>query len=283
MYSYWLSRGAYSISNYNINRDYKIKKIISRAHGYDLYEERNPTRYLPFRNFISSNLDEIHFISEHGLDYFKNKYKFSNVNLKEHISRLGTFNPNELRKKIYDKNKICVASCSSIIDVKRLDLIIDILANLNLNLKWIHIGDGKLYNEMKKKAEEKLKNKEYEFLGYVENKEILSTFINYDVDFFINMSDSEGVPVSIMEAISLGIPVIARDVGGISELVDENTGLLIKNVNNIAQVSNEISTEIEKRIIDVDYYRIKHKECINKWKEKFDAEVNYENFFSDLI
>ena len=32
---------------------------------------------------------------------------------------------------------------------------------------------------------------------------------------FINMSDSEGVPVSIMEALSIGIPVIARAVGGI--------------------------------------------------------------------
>lgn len=42
------------------------------------------------------------------------------------------------------------------------------------------------------------------------------------------MSDSEGIPVSIMEAMSFGIPVIARNVGGMSEIVNEENGLLLE-------------------------------------------------------
>ena len=48
-----------------------------------------------------------------------------------------------------------------------------------------------------------------------------------DFDLFVNMSLSEGIPVSIMEAISFGIPIIATNVGGNAEIVNDETGVLI--------------------------------------------------------
>ena len=44
------------------------------------------------------------------------------------------------------------------------------------------------------------------------------------VDLFLTVSANEGIPVSIMEAQSFGIPVIATDVGGISEIVNNVNG-----------------------------------------------------------
>ena len=46
-------------------------------------------------------------------------------------------------------------------------------------------------------------------MGEVENKEAKAFFLNNAVDFFINASESEGVPVSIMEAMSASVPAIA--------------------------------------------------------------------------
>ena len=62
LYSYWLSRPAYAISYYRMTHmdDPRIRHIISRAHGYDLYVERNGVHYLPFRQTINSYLDSIH-------------------------------------------------------------------------------------------------------------------------------------------------------------------------------------------------------------------------------
>ncbi|NJK95527.1 MAG: glycosyltransferase [Bacteroidales bacterium] len=44
---------------------------------------------------------------------------------------------------------------------------------------------------------------------------------------FLNTSLSEGVPVSVMEALSFGLPVIATDVGGTGELINDEVGMLI--------------------------------------------------------
>ncbi|WP_051572296.1 glycosyltransferase [Ruminiclostridium cellobioparum] len=283
MYSFWLTRGAYAIANYNVTRKSNLKKIVSRAHGYDLYEERNLTRYLPFRDFIDINLDEIHFISGHGLNYFTQRYISTTLSSIKNISRLGTYNPYEKRKKIIEKDKVCIASCSSIIPVKRLDLIIDIIANIDLPVTWIHIGTGSQKSEIETYAAEKLKGKEYNFLGHIDNSEILRTYERYDVDFFINTSDSEGVPVSIMEAISMGIPVIARNVGGNSEIVEANTGYLINNIDNMKNVYNQVNTIIKQRLDNnLDKYSIRSQRSISLWKLQYDADKNYDLFFSKM-
>ena len=55
--------------------------------------------------------------------------------------------------------------------------------------------------------------------GHLDNNEIFNMYKNNSYDYFITLSESEGLPVSIMEAISCGIPVIATAVGGITEIV----------------------------------------------------------------
>ena len=57
IYSMWLSRPAYAAALMNLERDPKVKAIVSRAHGFDIYKERIDIQYLPFRKFIAENLD----------------------------------------------------------------------------------------------------------------------------------------------------------------------------------------------------------------------------------
>lgn len=279
LYSYWLSRGAYAISTWNCHRNNDIAKIVARAHGYDLYSSRNKADYLPFRNYINENIDEIHFISEAGMEYFKHSTNTEKPKSLKYVSRLGTFNPLKYKKKILSKDTICIASCSSIIPVKRLDIIIDIVSRLEIPIRWIHIGDGYLYDDIKKYAKEKIVQQKFQFLGAINNSEILKTLIENDVDFFINMSDSEGIPVSIMEALSVGIPIIARNVGGVSEIVSSKNGLLIENVNESLTL---IKYEIESRFENIDKYVIKSETCISIWNSLYNGESNYNAFFCKL-
>lgn len=275
LYSYWLSRGAYAISYYKNQNQKKdlIITTISRAHRYDLYEERNDLNYLPFRKYINDNLDKIYFISKDGKKYFEGKYNFNSVN-KYCISRLGTENKLNLKKEIKEKIKICIASCSSIIEVKRLDLIIDALSQLDMDFYWIHIGTGELEEKIKKYASEKLEKENYKFLGKVDNSRILQTYIDYDVDYFINMSDSEGVPVSMMEAISLGIPCIARNVGGNSEIINNECGLLLNDIKN-----EDINKFLSLRLQNIEKYQYLSTNALEKWEKDYNAEENYILFF----
>lgn len=283
LYAYWLSRPAYVVSLFNCDRDIRIKKIFSRAHGYDLYEERNRVNYLPFRIFLDNNLDMISFISKNGKKYYVNRgiEEYSIGKSQYKVSYLGTYNTKHLQKKICEKNLIVIASCSAIIGVKRLDLIIRVIKYLQrfYKIKWIHYGSGKLEEEIGGLAKKELDENSYIFKGQFDNGKLLQDYIIEDVDYFINMSDSEGLPVSIMEAMSVGIPVLARDVGGISEIVTKETGLLLA----------EKWTEKEKeRIIgffekmDDNRYKKISASCFHKWNELFNADINYRKFFEGL-
>ena len=62
------------------------------------------------------------------------------------------------------------------------------------------------------------KNVAFEFLGNIDNQDVVNFYNDNEIDLFVNASDTEGLPVSIMEAFSFGIPVVCRDVGGCAEI-----------------------------------------------------------------
>ncbi len=67
----------------------------------------------------------------------------------------------------------------------------------------------------------------YKRWGMTPNEDILDFYRSTKVDLFVNLSRSEGVPVSIMEAMSFGIPSLATNVDGTSEIVvDGRSGML---------------------------------------------------------
>jgi glycosyltransferase involved in cell wall biosynthesis len=69
----------------------------------------------------------------------------------------------------------------------------------------------------------------YHLHGWVDNRDLIEFYRNNPVDIFVNFSTNEGVPVSIMEANSFGIPAVATDVDGTGEVcISGHSGLLIE-------------------------------------------------------
>lgn len=66
-----------------------------------------------------------------------------------------------------------------------------------------------------------------------------------DFDSYIFTSNNEGMPISVLEATMLGLPVVAPDVGGIGELIDSQTGWLVSSPDAIDEYV-EALTEIEQ-------------------------------------
>jgi len=134
-----------------------------------------------------------------------------------------------LKKKYGIKsNDIIVGEVANIRDMKGHIDIINAIPNIikrNRNVKFFFAGEDMSNGEVEKYAKAKNVSEYVIFAGYCHNiVEILSLF-----DIFILPSLWEGLPNSIIEAMAIGLPIIASDVGGVSELIkDGENGILIK-------------------------------------------------------
>ena len=131
---------------------------------------------------------------------------------------------------------------------------------------------------IKSSTENLEENISVKLLGRVNNNDILNFYSMTAVNLFINLSDSEGIPVSIMEAISFSIPVIATDVGGVSEIVTEETGLLFNKNPNLDKIADIINNFSEENIFSSEF-RIK---VFNFWKKNYYSELNFQNFSNNI-
>lgn len=278
LYSYWMYVHAFVAAVvkkklYNYNNI----KFITRCHRFDVYEYANED-YIPFRNIIYKNVDKIYSISNDAIKYIKENYNYKNLNCE--ISMLGTFdNGISISKK---GRTLKILSCSWMRAVKRIDLIFEAIKNTNFDIEWCHIGDGdefdKIKNLIDSNGNKKLKCK---LLGAMPNSEIIDYYRNEDVNVFLNVSESEGIPVSIMEAMSFGKIIIATDTGGVNEIVfDNENGFLLP----IEFTSEELFSKL-KAIFEMNNnnYNIMSKKSRNIWEEKCNAEFNYLAFEKDMF
>src|SRR5699024_3678529 len=87
-------------------------------------------------------------------------------------------------------------------------------------------GDGEMLQEAESLVKQKDLEEHFRFHGWVDGKEKYKLLRN--ADLFVLPSYFEGLPMSILEAVSCGLPVIATDVGSIDEAVIEgDNGFLI--------------------------------------------------------
>jgi glycosyltransferase involved in cell wall biosynthesis len=277
-YSYWFKTGAHAISLLEFGNIVRI----SRAHGSDLYEEKTVTGYLPLLSFSAKKLDAIFFTSKHGMDYFSAKVNFESDRFC--ISRLGVNSPGTRDIKANISEEYLIVSCSNLIALKRIELIIYALESLKICkvVTWLHFGDGVLRNELEALAGRKLGSLskiKFRFMGHYPNNELLEYYRNNKVDLFINTSSTEGIPVSIMEAQSFGIPVVATDTGAVAEIVIDGTGSLVPVDFKTADLTNLI--EYYANLPDREYDTIRMN-AIRNWEANYNAISNYNNFINKV-
>lgn len=253
---------------------------ISRAHNSDVYFERHYPPYLPFRKYLHDHLNAQFFVSEAGCNYSLSKIPNADKT-KYRVSKLGT--------KFFSRNpdtggeEFVIASCSRLSDIKRVHLIAEIVQHLNFPVRWIHYGDGPLRKEFLSKTGALftgLKNVKFEFRGVVDNDTIYQFYSDQHVDLFLLTSEYEGMPVSIMEALSFGIPVMSTMVGGINEMIDPSNGFpLPKNV-----VVEEAAATIRNYFLSDEETKKRYREnAFRTWQEKFNAAVNYPKFIQEIL
>jgi len=277
-YTYWFSASTTALSL--VKNDVPTLKFVTRVHGGDLYENLHGFKEFPTRKKVIKNINKIFTISDNGKSHLELKYPIPKNKIT--TSRLG-IKPHGFLSTASVDGKLRIVSCSSLIPVKRVHLIVEALEYLNGNdveIIWTHIGDGKLRQAIEDQAKRTLgKNIAYNFLGVLPNNEVYAFYRDNPVDLFLNVSSSEGVPVSIMEAQSFSIPVIATDVGGNSEIVNDNNGSLL----SASPSAKEIAKVLLYCYHNKENWNIKRKKSFDNWKHKYNANNNYLQFTKEII
>ncbi|MFO7868864.1 MAG: glycosyltransferase [Bacteroidales bacterium] len=282
LYSYWNNDTAVALSHFYNTHTKKIHTCISRAHGWDVYFEVNKAQYLPYRQYILEKSNGVYFIAKKGACYYEKL--FPEYLYKIHVSHLGVKPQNTQKNK--DFSHIRIVSCSNIIPVKRVDLIAQTLEKISptISIEWIHFGTGNELDKVQAYCNTHLDDKahiSYFFAGRKSNTDIIQYYKTNYIDLFINLSSSEGIPVSIMEAQSFGIPCIATNVGGTGELITHTrNGILIPAHTS----SHNIAQAIESYIALPEYEQKEYRKAAHsKIHTQFNAEKNYIQFIRHTL
>ncbi|PLT35729.1 glycosyltransferase [Bacillus sp. V5-8f] len=272
-YSYWLTPSALALAM--LKEEGKITRVVSRVHGGDLYAERHKPAYIPFQGKVLSILDKTYPISENGLRYLANKHPGTENKLS--VQRLGTKRKVDFEQINWKKQSdaLRVVSCSYLKPVKRIHLLAEALKHCHFPVEWTHIGDGPERGRIESIVKTLPEQIKVNMLGNKTNDQIMEQYRSNDYDLFVNVSESEGIPVTIMEAFSFGIPVLATDVGGTSELVNaENGKLLNKDIEPL-----DIATELTSFYnMSIGEKAAKGKGAYTTWDDSYNADKNYTKF-----
>ncbi len=205
--------------------------VVTRAHGYDVYDDRHPRGFIPLRPAVITKVRRVFVVSEAAARHLAARHPVAADRIE--CVPLGTRDPGFVTLPSTGAERHLV-SCSSCVKVKRVDQIARAVAYAavrcpGLRLRWTHLGGGPLLEEVRTTARRELRGVgvDYQLPGAVAHDEVLRWFRDHRCDAFVNLSVSEGRPFAVMEAMSMGVPVLGTAVGGVPELVVGDSGRLL--------------------------------------------------------
>ena len=199
------------------------------------------------------------FIDKIGFD--KNIFVINNgVNIEQH------------NKVVLENNIIQLLVVSRLVSQKNIDSIIKavkVMKNENIILNIV--GDGSEINNLKLLVKKYELDKKINFIGKIENTK-LNEYLK-DADIFIQASNYEGLPHSILEAMNFEIPILSTDVGGCSVLLNKGErGYIIPMPVSEVEISEGIRTIINNK----DEARSKVKLAKNYLNQEHNFNTNAE-------
>ena len=283
-------------------------KFVVRFHGSDIYEEAKG--YLPFREMLYEAIDYAVPVSNNGKEYIEKNYYNRPQNITVHhlgsqwhsdaCPNLGA--PVPQQEGCADTTGAYnIISCSNVIELKRVHILAGAMLILERDAElaallaskgishicWTHIGDGPLLEPIKEMIiqngvpegeEESIVPTAFNFTGAMPHSKVMEYYQTHYTDLFVQASRSEGIPVSIMEALSYGTPILATDVGGVSELIHPNCryGKLMPKEITAKDLAQHIKNWIQKSVElpEFDLALAARKQ----WEENWDCNRNYAVF-----
>ena len=274
-YSYWANDAAVAVAL--ARKRGLVRRATARAHGWDVYTSRPEVGFLPFRDFLAEHLDTLAFVSADGRRFFENSVRRSRATLD--VMPLGT--PGVVSAPLGRSDSLTVISCSSLIPLKRIGLMATALMQVPHAIRWVHVGDGPERALVESICSAPPRGVEITLMGQIPHEQVIETWRRLRPWALINVSSTEGLPVSMMEAMSLGIPVVGTRVGGVPEIVNPGVnGYLLSANPDPGEIVSAIDTVARLRDSD---FEVLARGAWQTWNEQFRADRNYARFVDKML
>lgn len=187
-------------------------------------------------------------------------------------------------KKIFNKEFISIGFLGRITKDKGVFELLDafyLLKTKYQNIKLKFAGNGKAEKLLRKKVKELGIEHSVSFYGEVTDP----SWFYQQIDIFILPSYSEGLPITILEAMASGVLIIASNVGGIPEVIESNVnGILLNKVepNHIVKILENIMNKpllLEKLSANALKTSLKYKDSIlaESYYQVIDSQISNQN------
>lgn len=287
IYSYWAHYNVLGIALAKRNGWLPAGvRCVSRGHRYDIYDEEGGC-YFPYRRFSLAVLDGLYPCSAHGTAFLRQRFPEMSDKIQTAflgVWPVGTDDEKRVRDLMPPSNIYRIVSCSLVNPVKRLPLLLNALAEFSRQLpadavlEWHHFGGGANLPALQAEAAAKAAgcpSLKTVWHGQTDNAVLRETYLNTYFHVFVNVSESEGLPVSFMEAFAAGIPVLATDVGGSGELVRLGGGSPLPKDFTQADFNQALNAILQAG----DAAR---QSAYHGYRVHFSAERNYEAFWKNM-
>ena len=232
-----------SLANIGVFRN---TKLIHTKHGRGDPGDRKSV----IRNCLSSRLSDIVVaVSKDVANVCSEVENVPASKVRTIINGVGLDPYLRLNRDGIDKGPIVFGHVGRLTEVKNQKLIIDAFGKVHKQLpqtRLVIAGDGPLRSELEQQARSLGIASSITFLGY--QSDIASVLS--ELDIFLLSSVSEGTPLVVIEAMAAGCPVIATDVGGLSEMIeDQQSGMLVPSGDAISLANRmlELASDKERR------------------------------------
>ena len=234
-----------------VGNEHGIKTYVT-AHGSDMFEvyKKQPLMRSTIKNvlkkadrvFAVSNALK-HEIIATGVTGISNKTRicWNSVDIDKFSSKENDSFKQE--NKLIDKP--IVLFVGNIIKRKNVESLIEAKKIANSDYYLVIVGDGPLFKKLNKKVE----NENIRDVIFTGSRNDVENIIP-SCDVLVLPSFSESFGLVLIEALACGKPVIGSNVGGITEIINENVGLLVdpNKVSSIASAIDKVINDEEYRV-----------------------------------
>ena len=264
------------VTRYALRNNYQTR-VIYTAHGFHFYQGGNAVKNAIFFNLeklagkwtdylVTINKEDEAAAKKHNFLPANKIYYTRGIGVDTDYYASGKVTPEDIRKvkqelQLSNSDTLLLSIAEFTPRKRHQDLLYALAKTANLNIHLALAGDGKIKAAMEELAKQLGINQQVHFLGY---RTDIPTLIQA-ADAVLLVSQQEGLPRSIMEAMCLNTPVIGTNIRGTRDLLEEGCGLLIelgdtdalaKAMTQVAENSNSLAAMAEKAKIRIKNYDI---------------------------
>lgn len=280
-YSYHLSE--FTLGMIFLSRRYKTQGVFSRFLLQDDELHQKFSSFQPFRRYVLQKVKAIFSVSGLGKQYLLDQLdRHSKSSFLVHRLGVKAVEPLVMHR---ESGVLKILTLSVLEKNKRIELLVEALEMAeHLEIEWHHVGDGNDHQNVKQYTFNHLFNKpnvKFRFTADVDSESVYDIIKQDKPHVFVSVSTHEDIPVSILEALSFGIPVIATRGGAVSEIISHGeNGLLINANPDPAELVAALS---QIKNLDSASFQTMSRKAHQTYLDMAQAENNYGAMIYDMV